>query len=52
LIKAVKRARYLYRNNLLWAKLMKNAMKEDFSWQKSAQKYEEVYQKAVAKTNE
>jgi len=49
LIKAVKRARYLYRNNRLWTKLVENAMKEDFSWQKSARKYEEVYQKALAK---
>lgn len=48
LIKAVKRARYLYRNKLLWAKLVKNAVKEDFSWQKSARKYEEVYRKALA----
>jgi starch synthase len=49
LIKAVKRARYLYRNKLLWTRLVKNAMKEDFSWEKSAKKYTEVYQKALAK---
>lgn len=49
LIKAVKRAVYLYRNKLLWAKLVKNAMKQDFSWQKSALKFEEVYKKALAK---
>jgi starch synthase len=49
LIKTVKRARYLFRNNYLWAKLIKNAMKEDFSWQKSAKKYEEVYRSALAK---
>ena len=48
LIKAVKRARYLYRNNLLWTKLVQNAMKEDFSWKRSARKYEEVYRSAHA----
>lgn len=50
LIKAVKRARYLYRNKLLWTALVKNAMKEDFSWQKSARKYGEVYSRALGKT--
>jgi starch synthase len=43
LVKAVKRARYLFRNNLLWTELVQNAMKEDFSWKRSARKYEEVY---------
>lgn len=49
LVKAVKRATYLYKNKLLWKKIVKNAMKENFSWQKSAYKYEEVYKKALAK---
>lgn len=49
LVKAIKRAVYLYRNKQLWAKLVKNAMKQDFSWQKSAHKFEEVYKKALAK---
>ena len=48
LIKTVKRARYLYRNNMLWAKIVQNAMKEDFSWGRSARKYEEVYRAALA----
>lgn len=48
LVKAVKRAVYIYRNKLLWEKLVKNAMKQDFSWQKSAYKFEEVYKKALA----
>ncbi len=48
LVKAVKRARYLYRNKLLWTGLVKNAMKADFSWQKSALKYEEIYHRALA----
>lgn len=50
LIKAVKRARYMYRNNLLWAKLVQNAVREDFSWKRSARKYEEVYRSALDKS--
>jgi len=50
LIKAVKRAIYIYKNKLLWTKLMANAMNEDFSWGKSAQKYEEIYKKVLART--
>jgi starch synthase len=49
LIKAVKRARYLYGNKRLWAGLVENAMKGDFSWQKSARKYEAVYRMALTK---
>lgn len=50
LVKAVKRAIYIYKNKLLWTKLMTNAMNEDFSWGKSAQKYEEIYKKVLART--
>ena len=50
LVKAVKRAIYIYKNKLLWTKLVANAMNEDFSWSKSAQKYEEIYEKALART--
>jgi starch synthase len=49
MIKAIKRARYLYRNNMLWTKLVQNAMKEDFSWGRSARKYEEVYRNTLAR---
>jgi starch synthase len=48
LLKAVKRAIYIYKNKLLWTKLMSNAMNEDFSWGKSAQRYEEIYKKVLA----
>lgn len=48
LIKAVKRARYLFGNNLLWAKIVQNAMNEDFSWKRSARQYEEIYRDAIA----
>jgi starch synthase len=47
LIGAVRRAVYLYRNNSLWVKLIQNAMKQDFSWRRSARKYEEVYRSAL-----
>ena len=50
LIKTAKRALYIYRNKLLWTKLVTNAMKEDFSWHKSAKKYEQIYRNALAKT--
>ncbi len=48
LVKAVKRALYIYRNKVLWGKLVQNAMKTDFSWAKSAKKYVEIYKKALA----
>jgi starch synthase len=52
LVKAVKRAIYIYKNKLLWTKLMANAMNEDFSWGKSAQKYEGIYEKVLARSIE
>lgn len=50
LVKTVKRALYMYRNKLFWTKLVANAMNEDFSWHKSAKKYEQIYRNALAKT--
>jgi starch synthase len=50
LVKTVKRAMYIYRNKLLWTKLVTNAMKEDFSWLRSAKKYDQIYQKAMEKS--
>lgn len=49
LIKAVKRAIYIHKNKLLWTRLVTNAMKEDFSWPKSAKKYEQIYRSISAK---
>jgi len=37
-----------YRNRPAWAKLMRNAMAQDFSWDVAAQKYLEVYERARA----
>ena len=47
LIEAVKRALKVYQDKNLWLKLMRNAMKEDFSWEKSAKKYENIYSQAL-----
>ena len=43
----IKKAAGLYKQRGLWAKLVSNAMKCDFSWDKSAEKYLEVYKKLV-----
>lgn len=40
---AVKRACSYYNDQVVWNKLMKRAMNQDFSWKNSAQKYIEFY---------
>jgi starch synthase len=50
LVEIVKRALMIYKNKELWLKLVKIAMNEDFSWNKSALKYQEIYGRAAAKT--
>lgn len=37
-----------YKNKKLWQEIVKRAMKEDFSWEKAAQRYEDFYQRAVS----
>ncbi|MGQ9617623.1 MAG: glycogen synthase GlgA [Candidatus Aminicenantia bacterium] len=49
LVKAVKRALKLYKDKKKWEKLMRNCMKEDFSWEKSAKKYIKLYELAISK---
>jgi starch synthase len=49
LIEEVKRALAIYMNRKLWLRLMKNAMKEDFSWKRSALRYVEIYNSALSK---
>lgn len=49
LIEEVKKALSVYKNKKLWARLVKKAMKEDFSWEKSALKYGELYKRALKK---
>jgi CheY-like chemotaxis protein len=40
---SIKRAREVFRNRDLWTVLMQRAMAQDFSWEKAAQRYEQVY---------
>lgn len=49
LLDAIKRALRTYQDKEAWTKLMKNGMRRDFSWEASAQKYEDLYQKALPK---
>jgi len=49
LIEAVEKALAVYQNRKLWLRLVKNAMKEDFSWKKSALRYGEIYNRALSK---
>jgi starch synthase len=47
LLTGVIRAIETYRNQAVWKKIVKRAMQLDFSWKKSAQKYVELYEKAI-----
>lgn len=49
---AVKRARQIFRDHRLWAKLMKRAMACNFSWDVSAQRYEALYRELAGDTDE
>lgn len=46
---AIKRALICYEKPAQWKKLQLNAMKQDFSWEKSATLYEEVYERVLEK---
>lgn len=50
MLKALKKAISVYKNKKLWLKLIKNGMSKDFSWNASAKKYVELYQKLVTQT--
>jgi len=39
----------IYKNGNTWNKIIKNGMRQDFSWQTSAKKYLQLYQKCVSK---
>jgi len=43
---AVKRALAIYRQPRVWHRLVENAMKQDFSWEAAAGRYEEIYREA------
>ena len=49
LLKTIKQAVTLFKDKKAWAERVKNAMCLDFSWEKSAKKYLELYAKAKAK---
>ncbi len=48
LIAEVKRAVKVYENKDSWLKLMKSAMRQDFSWNSSAKKYVDLYKKILS----
>jgi starch synthase len=43
----IKRALAAYQQPEVWKKLQQNAMRQDFSWEKSAELYEEIYSSIV-----
>lgn len=49
LVHAVKRAINDYHNKSVWKKIQTNGMQKDFSWKKSALKYNELYKEAISK---
>lgn len=49
LLNCIEHALVIYQNRQMWNVLVKNAMNCDFSWDVSARKYEELYQKAMMK---
>ncbi len=49
MMQSIERAIKLFGKKRKWTKLMKNGMKQDFSWDKSAQKYSELFE-AMVKT--
>lgn len=49
LLDAVERALHCYKDKEKWKKIMQVGMNEDFSWNNSAKKYLEIYQKAKFK---
>jgi len=49
LLLAIKRALILFKNRTTWKNLMLQGMEKDFSWEASAKKYIQLYNKAVAK---
>jgi starch synthase len=50
LLEAIKRALKIYRQHPeQWKRLMLRAMESDYSWEKSAQEYVKLYQKAIEK---
>jgi starch synthase len=51
MLHAVKFALEVYRDKNVWEIMMLRAMRQDFSWDSSAEKYLEIYNKAVERKN-
>jgi len=49
MLDAIKRALNVYNTQDAWRSLVKRCMNEDFSWQRSANEYLELYKKAIEK---
>jgi starch synthase len=49
MLDAIKRALNIYNTQDAWRSLVKRCMNEDFSWQRSAKEYLELYKKAIEK---
>jgi len=49
LLETIYRALTVYRDKLSWNKLMRQGMAADFSWDRSARAYEQVYRGTIAK---
>ncbi|OGC23642.1 starch synthase [candidate division WOR-1 bacterium RIFOXYB2_FULL_42_35] len=49
LLQAVKRACSIFKKKTIWRKLQARIMKLDYSWNKSAQEYVDLYKKALSK---
>jgi starch synthase len=49
---SIKRAREVFRDRMVWTVLMSRAMARDFSWDASAQRYEQVYAELVGSDEE
>ncbi len=49
MLDAIKRALKVYEDKQKWLSLIKRCMGEDFSWQRSAKEYLELYNKAIKK---
>lgn len=47
LMDAIQRALGVFRDKKEWAKIMKRGMMQDFSWEKPAQEYVRVYERAI-----
>jgi starch synthase len=49
LLAAVQQAVEIFQNSKLWGRVMAHGMKEDFSWDRSARKYRELYRSVIRK---